>query len=209
MNIDPAQEPGTFLYFAYGGNMNREQIESRCTKPEVLAVAKIPDLKLDFFDHGKVWDSGLESAVAAPGHDLWGVVYKLSAYAQDSLDDHQDIRLDGTGAYFHYPAIATDDMGKTYKVLFYKKDNRSEHSKPSREFLDFLVKGAEERGLPAAYIDELRRIDSKPAEYPVPFNGKLNRTILKTPCDCGDLRESKGGPGLGSPKKKSEDSDLI
>jgi cation transport regulator ChaC len=187
-------------YFAYGSNMNMKQIQARCTRPELIAVARLAQHRIAFFGHSKVWDGAIETVVPAPDHDVWGVIYALPFSDRDRLDSWQDVRLDGTGAYFHYPARVTDTQGQTHTVLLYKKDQLGKPRKPSREYLECIVQGAVERGLPAEYIEELRQMDAKKAEYPVPRLGKFSRELLAgTSCsDCGDLRVSKGGPGLKS-----------
>ncbi len=191
------------LYFSYGSNMNSKQLNARCSgKPAALAVAKLEGHKVAFFGHSKTWDGAVETVISAPGHEAWGVVYELSLGDRDKLDDYQDIRLDGTGSYFQYPSEVEGADSKRYSVLFYKKDLLGEPQKPSQEYLDFIVEGAVERGLPASYVDELRGIEAQKASYPVPFVKKTLREAMGgAPCDCGDLRASMGGPGLKPPKK--------
>ena len=191
------------LYFSYGSNMNGKQVNARCSnKPVALAVAKLSDYKVAFFGYSKIWDGAVETVITAPGHEVWGVVYELSLSDRDKLDDCQDVRIDGTGNFFQYPSEVVDADGKTYKVLFYKKDVLGEPQKPSQEYLDFIVEGAIERGLPASYIEELRGIVTKKASYQVPYVKKsLREALAGTPCECGDLRASMGGPGLKPPKK--------
>jgi len=184
-------------YFAYGSNMNTAQMLARCTKPTAIAVAKLAHHRIAFFGYSKVWDGGAATVVPAPDHDVWGVIYSLSFSDRDRLDTWQDVRLDGTGAYFHYPVRVTDTQGTTHIVLLYKKDLLGEPRRPSREYLDCIVRGAEERGLPSEYIEELRRMDAPKAAYAVPKLNKFGRgMLLGTACDCGDLRAAKGGPGF-------------
>ncbi|HBF35336.1 TPA: gamma-glutamylcyclotransferase, partial [Candidatus Sumerlaeota bacterium] len=111
-------------------------------------------------------------------HDVWGVIYELTGSAGNRLDTWQDARQDGTGAYFNYPIRITDTAGVERIVLFYKKDISDEPRIPSSEFLDFIIQGAVANALPAEYIEELRQIESKPAEYAVPKRKNFGRELL-------------------------------
>jgi cation transport regulator ChaC len=195
--VDPlvfTGDPRELRYFAYGSNMNKAQIHARCARPEAIAVARLPHYQVAFFGYSKTWDGAVETVIPAPGQEVWGVIYDLSFSDRDRLDVWQDVRLDGTGAYFHYPVRITDTEGTTHTVLFYKKDRLESPQPPSREYLDFIVQGAIERGLPASYIEELRRMESKKAAYPVPQRKNFGRELLlETYCSqCGAAGASEG-----------------
>lgn len=205
MNGKKASPEGKTLVFSYGSNMNPKQIGERCLAPVFLAAARLPGYKIAFFGYAKAWDGAQESAIPEAGHDLWGAVYELSFSDREALDDAQDVRIDGTGPYFHYPEEVFDSKGVSYKVLLYKKDLQGEPRKPSQEHLAFIVEGALARGLPPSYVDELRQIEAVKASFPVPV---AKRKLSLGVCDCGDLRESMGGPGL-KPKGDAKDDDLL
>lgn len=159
---------GDLPYFAYGSLMNHEQLLARGAKPTVIGAAKLADHQLAFFDYSPVWDGAEESVVPAAGQEVWGVIYELTPYDRDRLDDTQDARFDGTGAYFHYPAKVTDEEGKVHTVLLYKKNKLGTPQTPSVEYLDVIVQGAVEHQLPAGYVETLRGMEAKKAEYAVP-----------------------------------------
>jgi hypothetical protein len=188
------------LYFAYGSNMNELQIRTRCTNPVVVGIARLADHRIAFFGHSRTWDGGMETVIAAPGEDIWGVLYQLSFLDWDRLDAWQDARLDGTGAYFHYPVHVTDTAGSDLVVLLYKKDLQGEAKMPSREYLNHIVQGALKHGLPSAYVDKLGRIEAVTATYKVPRASAFNRGLLvETPCsECAERQASttysKAGP---------------
>jgi hypothetical protein len=166
------------LIFAYGSTLHPAQIAARCQRPDVLAVARLPDHALAFFGHSKIWDGGQETVIAHPGSDVWGVIYRLSYSDTDQLDAWQDVRMDGSGAYFHYPMDVIASTGQSYPVLFYKKDVCGEPRLPSEEYLALIVSGAEAQGLPTDYIGALRKIASQKAHYPVPRPTRFDRSLL-------------------------------
>jgi hypothetical protein len=174
------------LFFAYGSNMNQEQIKARCQKPEVLTIARLSDHAMAFFDCSKIWDGGQETLVGRVGEDLWGVVYKLSFSDGERLDAWQDVRLNGTGPYFHYPTEVTAPDGSVYPVFLYKKDILGEPQMPSEEYLAHILSGAVSLGLPEAYIEKIKKTLVKKAGFPVPRKTNFDRSILANlSCDCG------------------------
>ena len=178
------------LYFSYGAEMLSSRIRSRCDSPKVVATARLADHRLGFYGYSPIWDGGLETALPAPGREVWGVVYELSFSDADSLDTWQGVRLNGSGAYFHSPAEVTDGQGTVYEVLVYKKDVLGEPIAPSRPYLDAIVAGALEHGLPPASIQSLQDMASKPAAYPVPRFGPARRLGVlpgESCADCGSL----------------------
>jgi hypothetical protein len=173
--------------FAYGSDMHPGQIRERCSNPVLVGVVYLPDHALGFFGHSEIWDGAVETVVSAPGRNLWGVVYELTFMDAQRLDAWHGARLDGAGSYFHFPVRVLDAAGKGRTVLLYKKDVLGEPLPPSREYLDFIIQGALERGLPQQYADELKQTESRPAGYPVPVRSKFQREIqVVTSCsECG------------------------
>jgi len=173
------------FYFAYGASMNETQISARCHKPKAIAIARLADHKLAFFGHSETWDGGEETVTSQPGETLFGVVYQLSSSDSDLFDSCQGDRQDGTGAYFHSPAEVIGEDGKTYPVLLYKKTEQGLPQSPSTEHLAFIIAGATAHGLPQGYIDDLKKIESQKANYPVPVKDKVNILSLQVmSCDC-------------------------
>ncbi|MDK2956446.1 MAG: hypothetical protein PWQ57_1942 [Desulfovibrionales bacterium] len=181
-------------YFAYGPNMNVKQMRERCTHPEVVGPARLPNHALAFYGYTWLWDSGMETVVPAPGRDLWGVVYELGPTDADSLDAWQDIRLNGTGSYFHSPATVLAPDGTAIEAVLYKKDMLGEPKLPSREFLEYILRGAREHGLPEAYITELAAAPCAQASYPVPRKRSEDREAIRTTScpDCSSLLDENG-----------------
>ncbi len=178
------------LYFCYGADMLEGRIRSRCASPKVVAVARLADHRLGFYGYSPVWDGGLETVEPAPGHEVWGVVYALGFTDADSLDAWQGVRLNGTGAYFHYPVEVADAQGTAYAVLVYKKDLLGEPTLPSRPYLDVIVAAARQRELPPQAIESLQALPARPADYPVPRYGLARREGVlpgETCADCGSL----------------------
>jgi len=138
-----------YYYFAYGSNMNLAQMKQRCLSPKVLGIARLPGYKVEFYGYSAIWVGAQETVVRDQQSEVWGVLYELQFYDCESLDTYQDARVNGMGAYFHYPVeVINIDQG-TIDAIIYKKDVLKEAKFPSTEYLDFIVQGAIEQGLPA------------------------------------------------------------
>jgi hypothetical protein len=169
----------------------------------VVAVAKLADHQLAFFGNSVVWDGGEESVIPAAGQDVWGVIYELTPSDKDKLDDCQDALFDGTGDYFHSPAKVTDQEGKVYTVLLYKKAKLGTPQQPSQEYLNVIVQGAVDHQLPSDYVEQLRGMESKKAGFAVPRQRKSVREAVPggdcSGCgDAGDAPSSMINISLGS-----------
>jgi gamma-glutamylcyclotransferase (GGCT)/AIG2-like uncharacterized protein YtfP len=185
-------------FFLYGSLLNAEMQKHCEITPEPIVVARLNEYTLDFYGYSKIWDSGVETVVPAPGKTVWGVVYKLSHSDADSLDLWYDARLDGSGISFHYPVIVEDNCNNQYHAYMYKKDVLGKPEKPTIEYVKFIKDGAQREDLPGVYIGELCSISVKSASYQVPRESRFSKiALLKSTCsECGDLRISKGGTGL-------------
>jgi len=174
-------------YFAYGSNMNLAQMDERCSSAKVLGIARLPNHRVEFYGYSKSWDGAQETVIPEVGSDVWGVLYELQFYDCDQLDAYEDARLDGTGAYFHYPVDVIDGERKIIDAMIYKKDTLGEAKPPSTEYLNFILQGAKEQGLPDEYIKLLENKTTKPASYAVPVIKKSNFDWISATCgDCGD-----------------------
>jgi hypothetical protein len=178
-------------HFAYGSNLNSVQLQARCADAKLVAVAKLADHQVGFYGYTSEWDGAEETVIETPGKELWGVIYELTPSGKEKLDDWQDALFDGSGAYFHSPAKVADQQGKQYSVLLYKKAKLGDPQKPSEEYLNFIVQGAVERGLPAAYVDQLRGVGTRKAKFAVPRPRKSARQAVPGD-ECGSCGDDLG-----------------
>jgi gamma-glutamylcyclotransferase (GGCT)/AIG2-like uncharacterized protein YtfP len=170
------------LYFAYGLNMNETQLRLKCSQPRAISIARLPGYRLGFYEHSVVWDGAMETIVPAPRAEVWGVLYQMEAWDWEQLDRHEDARLDGTGAYFHYPVEVMDEQGSVMEATVYLKSRWGTAAPPGKEYLEVMLQGAEAQGLPEDYIAYLRNIATKPASYPVPRRPSVTKTICGGGC---------------------------
>lgn len=157
-----------YLYFAYGSNLNSAQMRQRCSNHRVVGVARLPGYRIGFYGHSAKWDGAVETIVRHAQSEVWGVLYQLDAADWEQLDNYQDARADGLGTYFHYPVEVLDLQQAVKVAITYRKDMLGKTERPSTEYLNMIIQGAREHGLPENYVEELSRIPTKPALYAVP-----------------------------------------
>jgi hypothetical protein len=74
------------LYFAYGSNLDLEQMRERCPWSEPLCAARLRRHRLAFAGHSALWDGGVATLVADPFGHVDGVLYALTDNDIAALD---------------------------------------------------------------------------------------------------------------------------
>lgn len=116
-------------------------MKQKCSKSQVLTIARLADHKIGFYEHSVVWDRAVETVVPEPHSDVWGVLYQLESYEWDQLDNEQDARMDGTGEYFHYLVEVFDEKNQGQQAILYKKARLGASKLPSTEYLELIKQG--------------------------------------------------------------------
>jgi hypothetical protein len=173
-------------YFAYGSNMNLAQMKQKCLRPKILGIARLPGYKVEFYGYSAIWDGAQETVIPDLESEVWGVLYELSFSDSEQLDVYEDARFDGAGTYFNYPVEVVDSYQTMIDALIYKKNILLEAQLPSTEYLNFIVQGATEQGLPGTYIRLLQNMKTKAASYAVPVIRRSGSSWSSVTCDdCG------------------------
>lgn len=171
------------LYFAYGSNISLEQMQLKCFNPRVIGVARLDGHRIGFYGYSSIWDGAVETVIPDTQSQVWGVLYQLEAGDWESLDNCQDVRADGTGAYFHYPVEVLAGQQIIREATIYKKDRLGQPQLPSAQYLSVIVKGAKEQGLPENYVAGLQGIATKNASYDVPHRPAYSRVGFNGGCE--------------------------
>src|SRR5260221_14375753 len=67
------------FYFAYGSNLEPEQMSRRCPGHTVVGLGELRDHRLTFPLTSHDWGGGVASVAGAHGEGGWGGVYNLGA----------------------------------------------------------------------------------------------------------------------------------
>ncbi|MBS3790959.1 MAG: gamma-glutamylcyclotransferase [Candidatus Thermoplasmatota archaeon] len=164
----PLTMPKTIEYFAYGSNLNREQMKKREITIEDTEIVELPGWKLAFTIYSDPWDGAVGDIIPNPENRVEGVVYtipeddlkKLDHYEGRNVDNHIEV-----GMYRRqYLPVKSKEGWRT--VLTYLVNRNIEHKskvdlKPSKEYLQTIISGAKKHGLSEEYLGSLRSINYK------------------------------------------------
>jgi len=119
------------LYFAYGSNLNLDQMQIRCPRAKPLCRADLPGFRLVFKTHADV--------IPDPRGRVIGAVYEITAECERALD-----RYEGFPSYYVKRTILTAD-GR--EAMFYVMTPRRTLMLPSESYLDCIKRGYQDWGL--------------------------------------------------------------
>ena len=98
------------LYFAYGSNMDRAQMQERCRSARFVCTAKLEGHRLVFPRKSSHRKCGAASVERSDGSDVWGVVYQIDELDIATLDERE-------GYDVNLPADQNSYLRKKTRVL--------------------------------------------------------------------------------------------
>jgi gamma-glutamylcyclotransferase (GGCT)/AIG2-like uncharacterized protein YtfP len=141
------------LYFAYGSNMEPRRFKRYCPHGQVLGRARLPGYRLDFTRYSTGFRGGVADIVPDAEAEVWGVLSRVEESDLASLDEYEGVPV----GYRRERLTVIDDSGREHAAVTYVA-NRTGHFAPSKGYVEIIVKGARERGLPADYVRQLEQI---------------------------------------------------
>jgi gamma-glutamylcyclotransferase (GGCT)/AIG2-like uncharacterized protein YtfP len=132
-------------YFAYGSNMNTEQMADRC--PGHLFGGRAMLRRQRFIINSR----GVATIVPEEDGEVWGIVWRITEADEKELDKNEGVRLDLYRKAFF--SLLLDD-GTPATVYAYIATERTPGS-PRPGYMEKIVKSARSHGLPGEYVDEL------------------------------------------------------
>lgn len=164
--------PG-FYYFGFGSNLLEKRIKVQNKSAERVGPGKLVDYRLDFADStadekyfSPTWNGCPATIIENPGSAVHGAVWRINDDDVEELD-----RQEGVECGIYKPLtvkVLVDIEGETAKVscrtyqLVHNPPTPLDPTKrpferqPSETYLNVILNGAEETGLPADYIEFLK-----------------------------------------------------
>jgi hypothetical protein len=150
------------LYFAYGSNLDPEQMRQRCPGHRVVGLAELRDHRLSFPLTSHDWGGGVAGLAVAHGESVWGVVHELTAEDLASLDRYEHFVGPGDQHNLYdretvsVQLVRADDgsFPRRLRVWTYLP-RQANPSPPSRRYLDAIIEGARHHRLPDDYVARL------------------------------------------------------
>ena len=138
------------LYFAYGSNLDADQLSERCPSSRGLFRAKLQHHRLDFTHFSSRWVGGAADVLPHSGSVVWGVLYELDEAELELLDRFE-------GGYDRIALWVEDDSGRSHRAVSYTV--REKHSfRPTETYLGKMLRWGEHWQLPRSYLDALRAL---------------------------------------------------
>lgn len=131
-------------------------MDAACPGHRFLGAAELRGHRLAFTRRSARTGTGVADILAEPGSSVWGALYELSgADALAALDEKE-----GNGwAYARQEVRVLGSDGRAHEAFAYAViAPDAAHVAPSEEYAAALLGGAQERGLPAAYLAALAEL---------------------------------------------------
>jgi gamma-glutamylcyclotransferase (GGCT)/AIG2-like uncharacterized protein YtfP len=126
-----------------------------CAEHHFLGPARLDGFRLLFLRRSVRWKAGAADVVPDDGAATWGALYELSAADLDALDTKEFAPQGG----YRRREVEVECDGSRHAAITYEVVEKAPHElAPKQEYVDLLVKGAEERNLPQEWIDVLKEL---------------------------------------------------
>lgn len=137
---DPAASE--LLYFAYGSNLDAEQMSQRCPGARVRFRARLPHHRLDFTHYSVRWSGGAADVVPESDSTVWGVVYeRVDLQLLDRFERGYDRVL----------LRVLDDRDRLHDVISYSVRDKARFA-PSDAYVAKMVHWAGRWEFPDTYL---------------------------------------------------------
>ena len=143
------------LYFAYGSNLDPEQMRRRCPSTEAVGPARLPEHRLFFAGASRNWNGGGTATLEPdPTVHVPGFLYRISGDDLADLDRYE-------GSYRRERLAVHVPRGDESLAWVYIRKNDTPIRAPSRRYLAVMAHAYGRLGYD---LDELMR--HLPAEVP-------------------------------------------
>lgn len=156
----------SFLYFGYGSNLLSKRIHLFNPSAVRQCIARLDNHRLDFGYDSKLWKGKVATIVPDEGEHIWGAVWRINMENMKDLDRQEEVERN-----IYQPIdvrVQTENsenitcrcyMLTNQPVKIPKGDSVPLERRPSISYLNVIINGAIESGLPDYYIEKLRTIE--------------------------------------------------
>ncbi len=137
-------------YFAYGSNMNFEQMRERCPEAKFMKRAHLENYRF-VYDGGCGFWYTCGNIAAAEGDIVWGGLFDIHKKDLTNLDEYERYK---ERLYERQIVLVKDDEGNKTKAIVYIRPNPVEDI-PGEKYQGIVLEGAKDCGLPEDYIQTL------------------------------------------------------
>jgi cation transport regulator ChaC len=121
------------------------------TGDEAPRIARLHGWRLAFNKRGASGEVYANIAPASSGEVVIGVVYRWDEESRKKMARRE-------GGYAQAIVEVLTDAGDRLKAVTFIAQNTCEEGQPSSDYLDTIVRGARQHGLPEEYIEQVMRL---------------------------------------------------
>ncbi|KAL1381566.1 hypothetical protein pipiens_013370, partial [Culex pipiens pipiens] len=139
----PEAVTGTFNYFAFGSNLWSKRLHMGSPTAVRKGFGYLENFRLDFFHYAARWRGAPATIVEQQGHRVWGALWEINATNLPDLDKQEGVH---------------NQLVKNPAPLEGGEEERPFERQPSKTYMDVIVRGAKETGLPEDYVRFLETV---------------------------------------------------
>ena len=130
------------LYFAYGSNMNLNQMAFRCPDAEVVDTVRLEGYRLAFCMNGG--GNGVATVVPEQGSYVDGILWQISERDEQHLDHYEGFPY----LYGKEPVTVTEN-GQQREIMACTMNSpyRDTPAMPSKAYLEGILNGCRQNGI--------------------------------------------------------------
>lgn len=142
-----ASEMKKHLYFAYGSNMDKNQMEQRCPNSIFAGTATLPE-------HEFALDrAGAATVKSNPSDTVYGALWLITEFDEERLDVYEGVR---NGCYRKTLCSITNDRGSSFSALVYISNREDHDGKTYRTgYMDNIIQNARLLEFDPHYVEQL------------------------------------------------------
>ncbi|XP_028140754.2 gamma-glutamylcyclotransferase isoform X1 [Diabrotica virgifera virgifera] len=159
------------LYFGYGSNLLERRMHR--SNPNAVRYGKgvLKDYTLDMGTYGHFWKGCGANIVQSPGDKVWGALWQLKDEDFVNLDRQESVHKN---VYKRIIVQIETPEGQKLNAIAYQNVKQFERfdltnlpteRRPSPAYMDVIIKGAQETGLPIDYINFLKTISTNGIDH--------------------------------------------
>ena len=150
------------LYFAYGSNMDWNEMRACCPSAQFVCLGKLNDYRLAFTRRSQTRGCGVADIVKNRNDVVWGVIYDIAEGDLPNLDSKEGYRVGRRSNAYEPIEVTVQADGRQDRLLRARAYLvcRQEHPNPNPNaaYKRLLVAGARHWRLPADYVAQLEQI---------------------------------------------------
>ena len=138
-------------YFAYGSNVNPEQMKERIGEFKEAVKATLIGFKLVFRGYSPRWNGAPADIEPSRESVVYGVLYRISEDQLKELDSYEGF----PNFYKHEMVEVLTEAGRKIQAVTYVRTRKEPCSKPSKRYVETIIRGLRAHGYSEKIIQEV------------------------------------------------------